>query len=126
MDWQQASTKVHSLNTILALVYHSNYYVRAILGVLQGKPLDARDRFSFDHPRIDAEEAWQRMMDNTLSDAEMLANLIERLPEEQIWETFVEEKYGRHYRNFQGLIEHCHYHLGQIVLVKKILTEKNI
>jgi len=33
----------------------------------------------------------------------------------------MEEKYGNYYRNFHGIIEHCHYHLGQIVLIKKML-----
>ena len=32
------------------------------------------------------------------------------------------EKYGTYYRNFHGLIEHAHYHLGQIVLIKKLVA----
>ncbi|HTM92899.1 MAG TPA: hypothetical protein VL095_10790, partial [Flavisolibacter sp.] len=36
VSWQQATTKVYSLNTIAALVYHINYYVAAVLPVLQG------------------------------------------------------------------------------------------
>ncbi len=47
---EEATTKVGSLNTILALVYHINYYVTAILKVLNGGPLDASDKFSYDHP----------------------------------------------------------------------------
>jgi hypothetical protein len=31
----------------------------------------------------------------------------------------VEEKYGSVLRNIMGVIEHTHYHLGQIVLLKK-------
>jgi hypothetical protein len=29
------------------------------------------------------------------------------------------EKYGNYYRNIHGIIEHIHYHLGQIVLIEK-------
>ncbi|MDQ1090003.1 hypothetical protein QE390_004607 [Siphonobacter sp. SORGH_AS 1065] len=43
------------------------------------------------------------------------------MPEEAWQKTFVDEKYGTYYRNLHGMIEHTHYHLGQIVLIKKIL-----
>ncbi len=50
---------------------------------------------------------------------------IEQLPESKLWETFSDEKYGNYYRNIHGIIEHSHYHLGQIVLIKKILLQAN-
>ncbi len=43
VTWQQAITQVYSFNTIATLVYHMNYYVSAVLKVLQGNPLDASD-----------------------------------------------------------------------------------
>jgi hypothetical protein len=46
VTWQQATSKVYSFNTIAALVYHMNYYVVAILKVLQGSPLNAHNKFS--------------------------------------------------------------------------------
>jgi len=48
LNWQQATTKVYSFNTIAILVFHMNYYVSAVLKVLQGGPLDASDKYSFD------------------------------------------------------------------------------
>ena len=45
------------------------------------------------------------------------------MPEGQLKENFVDEKYGSYLRNIDGMIEHCYYHLGQIVLIKKIITE---
>jgi len=118
---QQAITKFHSLNTILALVYHINYYITAVTKVLEGEPLNASDKFSFDHPQIQSEEEWQNLLDNTWKDAEKFASLIEQLPESKLWENFEDGKYGNYYRNIQGIIEHTHYHLGQIVLIKKLL-----
>ena len=118
---QQAITKFHSLNTILALVYHINYYITAVTKVLEGEPLNASDKFSFDHPQIQSEEEWQNLLDNTWKDAEKFASLIEQLPESILWENFEDGKYGNYYRNIQGIIEHTHYHLGQIVLIKKLL-----
>lgn len=34
INWQQATTKVHDLNTIAVLVFHVNYYVSPVLKVL--------------------------------------------------------------------------------------------
>lgn len=126
LTWQQATRQVYSFNTIVTLVYHMNYYVSAVLKVLEAGPLDAKDKYSFDHPPILSQEDWQKLLDKTWSDAEKFAGLIEKLPESKLWETFTDEKYGNYYRNFHGIIEHCHYHLGQIVLIKKIiLANKN-
>lgn len=121
ITWQHAIAKVESFNTIAVLVFHMNYYVSAILKVLQGEPLNSSDKHSFDHPPIGSEEDWQRMLDKTWAEAEQLAGLIEQLPDVKLGEIFAAEKYGIYYRNLQGLIEHTHYHLGQIVLIKKML-----
>ncbi len=123
VTWQQAIAQVYSINTIATLVYHMNYYVSAVAKVLQGGPLDAKDKYSFDHPPIHSQEDWEKLLEKTWTDAEIFAGLIERLPESKLEETFVDEKYGNYYRNIHGIIEHIHYHLGQIVLIKKILVQ---
>lgn len=121
VTWQEAITPVQNLNTIAALVYHVNYYVSAVLKVLQGAQLDAKDEYSFNHPPIGSEEDWEALKNKALTDAEKFADLIEQLPEQRLWEYFEEEKYGIYYRNIHGIIEHTHYHLGQITLIKKML-----
>ena len=123
VDWQQATTPVHSLNTIASLVFHIHYYVQAVLKVLQGNPLEASDKFSFDVPAIQNQEGWDQLVATTLADAEQFAALVEQLPESRFMEVFVDEKYGNYHRNIYGIIEHTHYHLGQIVLIKKILQQ---
>ena len=123
VTWLQATTQVYSCNTIATLVFHMNYYVAAVLKVLQGEPLDAHDKFSFDHRPIESQEDWEKLLDKTWVDAEKFASLVEQLPEKKLDENFSEEKYGTYYRNLHGILEHIHYHLGQIVLIKKILLQ---
>lgn len=123
VSWQQAITPVHSCNTMAALVYHTGYFTAAVLQVLRGGPLDAHDKYSFDHPPIRSQQDWEKLLDNTWADADALAALVEQLPEDRLWENFAEEKYGNYFRNIFGIIEHTHYHLGQIVLIKKILLQ---
>ena len=123
VTWQQATTKVYNLNTISALVYHINYFVAAVLNVLEGNRLNAHDKYSFDHPPIQSADDWKKLMDKMWSDAENLACLIEQLPGDKLEEIFADEKYGTYFRNLLGIIEHTHYHLGQIVLIKKMLAQ---
>jgi hypothetical protein len=126
VTWQQANKKIYSLNTILALVYHIHYYVKSVLPVFEGGILDASDKFSFAHPVINSQEEWDNFIAKVFSDADRLAVLIENLPEEKLWDTFCDEKYGNYYRNLNGIIEHCHYHLGQIAVIKKIIQQQEM
>lgn len=121
VSWQQATKQVSSFNTIASLVYHVNYYVRAVLKVLKGGPLDAHDKYSFDLSPIESHRDWENLLENIWADAEDLACSVEQMPESRLREIFWDEKYGNYYRNIQGVIEHFHYHLGQIVLIKKIM-----
>jgi len=123
VTWQQATTKIYSLNTIATLVFHINYYISAVTKVLHGEPLTAHDKYSFDLSPIQSQEDWEKLLNKTWSDAENFAQLIEQLPESKLGEIFSDEKYGNYYRNIHGIIEHTHYHLGQIVLIKKMLLQ---
>jgi len=58
--------------------------------VLNGEPLDAKDKYSFDHPPIQSQEDWEKLLDKTWTDAENFAGLIEALPENKLWEIFTE------------------------------------
>ena len=125
ITWQQATTKIYSFNTIGTLVFHINYYISAVLKVLEGGPLDAHDKYSFDHAPIRSHEEWEKLLNKIWTDAESFASLAEQLPESKLWEDFSENKYGNYYRNLTGVIEHTHYHLGQIVLLKKIILQSD-
>lgn len=122
ITWQEATTKVQSFNTIAILVYHMNYYVTTVIKVLQNEPLSAKDEYSFHLPPVQSQDDWEKLVTGLFTDAEQLAGFIEKFPAEKLEEIFVNEKYGTYYRNFTGIIEHNHYHLGQIVLIKKVLT----
>lgn len=121
VTWQQATTQVQDLNTIVTLTYHISYYVTISIGVLEGKPLTGKDKYSFDHPPINSQTDWDDFVISVFKDAKSLTKLLEELPDGKLFEDFADEKYGSYYRNLNGLIEHTHYHLGQIVLIKKLL-----
>ncbi len=91
--------------------------------MLEGGPLDAHDKFSFDHPPITSDADWQRMLDKIWTDAERFATMVEQIPEERLQSNLADPKYGTWYRNLHGIIEHAHYHMGQVVILKKLLRE---
>lgn len=124
VTWQQATQKTEDLNTIAALVYHVNYYVSAVLKVLQGGALEAHDKFSFDVPEITSEEQWQQLVNKALTEAEQFANEIEKLDDSIFFQDFTDAKYGSYFRNLHGIIEHTHYHLGQVTILKKLVVNK--
>ncbi len=121
ITWKQATTKINTFNTIAALSYHINYFIKAVLEALNKELLTSKDALSFNHPPINNQNDWENFLENLWIDAELLTKLIEQLDHSQLKNNFIDAKYGNYYRNIHGIIEHAHYHLGQITLIKKLL-----
>ncbi|MEI5985143.1 MULTISPECIES: DinB family protein [Sphingobacterium] len=122
INWQIASTQIADLNTIAAIVYHINYYLQGILEGLEDGQFTIQDKFSFDVPEIVEDREWQILVHVFLDNAEKFAQTIERFDESKLEETFFEERFGNYWRNIEGVIEHGYYHLGQIVLIRKLIA----
>lgn len=123
IDWQQATKKVHSFNTIAVLLFHINYYIEIVIKVLEGGPLEGSDKLSFNIAPITSQQDWENLLDKFWKEAETFASLTEKLTDEEMMGDFAGGKYGNYYRNISGVIQHTHYHLGQISLIKKLLSE---
>ena len=122
LDWKIATAKFQSLNTIAVLAQHIHYYINGVKNVFKGGSLDIKDKYSFDFPPMHSQDDWENFLTRFWNDAEEFASLIEQMPEEKLNEKFVDEKYGTYQRNIDGMIEHSYYHLGQIVLLKKMVA----
>ncbi|MEZ4817862.1 MAG: DUF1572 domain-containing protein [Flavobacteriaceae bacterium] len=120
-----AEKKVGAFNTIAILAQHIHYYIAGVKKVLEGGSLDIRDAQSFDFSPITSQQAWEAFLAKFWSDSEAFAMLVEKLEDTQLQAPFVDEKYGTYLRNMDGMIEHCYYHLGQIVWLKKLLSENS-
>ena len=125
LSWKQAIQKVDDLNSIAMLTFHVNYYMAGILNVLNGGELEINDKYSFELPEIRSEKDWEIMVSEFMKNAEEFADKIEQLDESILDKPFDEEKYGSYLRNIEGFIEHCYYHLGQISLLKKMVSKNN-
>ncbi len=124
ITWQQSIYKIADLNTIAALTYHVNYYLAGILNVFEGGELEIQDQYSFDLPPIKNEEDWKNLLYEFLSNSEKFISRAKNMSDEKLDDVFVDEKYGTYLRNMEGVVEHSYYHLGQIVIIKKMIEEE--
>lgn len=121
LDWEIATAKFQNLNTIAILAQHIHYYINGVKNVFLCGHLEISDKYSFDFPDINSQQEWKNFLVKFWNDSTEFAQLIENLDKEKLNEPFVDEKYGTYLRNIDAMIEHSYYHLGQIVLIKKII-----
>lgn len=123
LDWKEAVQKIDTLNSIADLTFHVSYYIAGMANVLEGGSLDIRDKYSFDYPPITSNKDWRDLVNKFCSDAERFISLVEKMTEEKLYETFVEEQYGNYLRNINAIMEHAYYHFGQVVIIKKMIKK---
>lgn len=121
ITWEEATHKIEGFNSIAVLLCHLHYYVAQISGVLRGGKLEGKDALSFTHPPINSMADWQELQERIWQEAEAFAALVEQMDESLLPTIFEQEKYGTYYRNLEGFVSHAHYHLGQLVVLKKLL-----
>ena len=92
--------------------------------MFQGGDLVIKDKYSFDMPEISSESEWLDLVNECLSNAELYISYVERMDDKQLSQLFVKQEYGSYWRNIEAQLEHSYYHLGQIVLIKKLVTKK--
>jgi len=125
LNWMQATQSIGSLNSIAALCFHLNYYIAGTLEVFAGRDLTIRDKYSWDIPAITSENDWKDLKNKIKINAKLYAAHVETLSDEQLNESFSKIEYGTYQKNISGMIEHCYYHLGQVVVIKKLLLENS-
>lgn len=119
----EATQKVGNLNSITLLAFHINYYLKGLLNVMEGGALNISDKYSFSMPELHTENDWKQLAEALLHHAETFAMRVEQMPEETLDAAFVDAQYGTWQRNIEAVIEHGYYHLGQIALLRKLITQ---
>ena len=123
LKYEIAIKKFENLNSIAVLAQHINYYIQGMNNVFKGGNLEIKDKFSFDFEVIKSQQEWNNFLNIFWNDTNDFAEFVEKISEEKLEEFFTDQKYGSYKRNINAMIEHSYYHLGQIVLIKKIITQ---
>jgi len=122
-SWEHAIKKVQNMNSIADLTFHINYYLQGILDAFAKSKLEIQDKYSFDTPPINSAEEWENLVQQFLKNAKIFVATIGVLEDEALQKPFFDQRYGTLERNIEGVIEHSYYHLGQISLIKKLLSQ---
>jgi hypothetical protein len=109
-----------SYNTMAALVHHIAFYNEVVLKRLQGINPVISDANGFDFPAIRNEEDWKKLKERCFRSAHELANAVRNFPVEALEEPTI-TGHSTHYKTLHGVAEHAHYHLGQVVLLRKLV-----
>ncbi|MBV9962916.1 MAG: DinB family protein [Parafilimonas sp.] len=119
---QQAQQKtVASQNTIAALLHHLYYWNGIMMQRANGENPSIPAANGFDVDELKNENDWNDLKEKTHQSFIELANAVTNFPEEKLNETSPTGR-SSYYKNFQGIVEHAHYHLGQMVMIKRLLT----
>lgn len=121
VSWEEATAQLEGYNSIATLTYHMGYYVSQVLKVLQGGPLEGNDKLSFNTPAIASKMEWEDLLNKMWAEVETFVASVSQLKDNELWEDFAGGGYGNLYRQLAGINEHTHYHVGQIVLIKRML-----
>lgn len=125
VSWQKAQQKTAaSQNTIASLVHHLYYWNEIIMERIKGINPSIPDTNGFDVNELKNENDWNNLKDKTHQSFIQLADAVKSFSEERLFEISPTGK-SSYYKNFQGIVEHAHYHLGQIVMLKKLLYNHN-
>jgi uncharacterized damage-inducible protein DinB len=112
-----------SPNTIASIVYHIKFYNEIILQRLNGIAPAINDANGFDMPALKNENDWNKLKNKTHRSFIELAEAAENFPEEKLFE-ISPTGVSSYYKNLHGIVEHAHYHLGQIVILRNFIRSK--
>ena len=113
-----------SPNTIASLVCHLTFWNRVMARRAQGLPTEIGPDNGFAGPELRTEADWAALRADNLRSAHELARAIRGVDASQL-EAPILPEYGSVYKNLQGAVEHIHYHLGQLVVLKNLVRSLN-
>lgn len=109
-----------SPNTIAALLHHITFWNRLMIQRMNGIDVKDEDKNGYNVPLLQTEEDWlHEIVDNNISSHE-LALATDNFDENKLSDPLIQGGSSA-YKNLQGTVEHVHYHLGQIVIIKKLI-----
>ena len=121
VSWQQAQQRTTaSQNTIASLLHHIFYWNGIMMQRINGINPTVPETNGFDVNELRNDNDWNELKEKAHQSFIQLANAVKNFPDEKLFATSPTGK-SSYYKNFQGIVEHAHYHLGQMVILKKLI-----
>lgn len=118
VSWEQASKQIGGANTIALLLYHMDFYNMVVYDRLAGikRHFEHEESLRSD---MTGEDDWQQMQRIYFGNVDKIHKAILAFDEASLFE---KKTANTPYKNLHGMVEHIHYHLGQINILKKIIA----
>ena len=118
---EQAYRKVNpNLNTIWEIVNHLIQWRRNILKRVEGETVITPDHNYFVPVLDSSEAAWEQSLQNLGKSQELWTTFFENFDDADLAKIYAANNHT-FYEHIHGIIQHDVYHLGQIVILKKLL-----
>jgi hypothetical protein len=112
-----------SPNTIASLVHHLTFWNRVMARRAQGIATDIGESNGFDAPALHTQADWEALRADNIRSAYELAAAIQDV-KDLSFTTPILPNFSSVYKNLQGSVEHVHYHLGQLVILKNLVRSQ--
>jgi len=121
ITYEQAQQKTAaSSNTIASLLHHLYYWNGIIMQRLEGENPSIPEANGFDVEKLNNENDWDILKEKTHQSFIQLTVAVSKFPEEKLYDTYAEGR-SSYFKNLHGIVEHAHYHLGQMVILKNLI-----
>ena len=118
---EQAYRKINpNLNTIWEIVNHLIQWRRNILRRVQGETITTPDHNYFVPVLDPSEAAWHQSLQNLGKSQDQWNTFLTYFDDVDFEKIYINNNHT-YYEHIHGIIQHDVYHLGQIVLLKKLL-----
>ncbi|MFC0778398.1 DinB family protein [Flavobacterium sp. HJSW_4] len=118
---EQAYRKINpNLNTIWEIVNHLIQWRRNILERMQGEVIKTPDHNYFVPVLDPSEAAWEQSLQTLAKSQDSWNAFFEDFSDADLAKIYVNNGHT-YYEHLHGIIQHDVYHLGQIVILKKLL-----
>jgi len=120
---KQASTAIGELNSIWQIVNHVIAWRNALIGRVKDKPVPAPADNFIQEVKNTTPKAWKDTLKKFETSQKNIISFLSR-SNDQLLEKVSPTSGYTYYELVMAILVHDTYHLGQIVLIKKLLTQK--
>ena len=119
-----AAQKVGSLNTIWQIVNHVISWRETLLKRVQNENIPSPENNFIETITDVSAKAWEETMNRLQASQDKLLSYLSERKDTDLDENPLRGQYSR-YELIEGILQHDVYHLGQVVLIKKLIADKN-
>jgi uncharacterized damage-inducible protein DinB len=118
---QAFSRPAENLNSIWEIVNHLVSWRETVLKRMGGEIIEEPKNNFFEPVKDHSEEAWQNTLKRFEKSQQMWLQFLSAFDNQNLGKFYSQSKYT-YYDLMHGVIQHDAYHLGQIVLLKKMVS----